>query len=767
MRSSRFINVDSNILLEYIYNDDYLVSEPYNILTNSKTGIRSFTSFDDSETNNDIYNTIYKIDPVSERYSSIKLDPLVPNKIDSSLGFIQSRNFPSSIPIRYDTIKIHVPVNWTFDDYKGFHVRIYTFDYSGSNQVDLSNYYFDITDVEQHYKMEYSSPILIINEKQWGKFLKISIPSVTKVSDQRKNDITKPNSINFNLTDGVGLSKNSPIFIDFRYLESSYVSSGTKFYNLSPRTTMSFPQTPDFENLGVYIGESTQGDFFVVYGTYNGSLGELNQFLNESYYIGNRYYLEYVIDLYEKNVKVGSQTYVVNEEFNKPIEYRPILKFSTTTALVEVTLSLVDSVSGVRVSRKSSVGIIQEKVSKYSKSLSRIDIKKAKKKEVYNIKNIIESNVSNDAFGSKPILVLEKLPFTLFSSNFLLFTGSDNIFFEKKAWLGLNRTVVPIYPFDNILKFSILEKEGSSYYPYDLTTVRNLRFTIKSDLKEMNFDVYRDSDENDPELGHVVFRIPMSKYQEIKKANSDGVTAFYINAIDSSENRIIIYNGFFTPYDSSSNFRKINDAFRDSQIKTQPTESEDSKSNLDSKVKEVSEIQESDRKPVGIDSKSTLLYTPKPSDNSIKLNQQSDRTKPITPGSILTWILKKKSLSTLRDDKSNWIPESSAVVSQDLYFKSDGTTTDVKPTKETLDQYRIFKSKDGDSVKKEVFGTMPGINIDNWRKSEWPHFENIIYNATKTDQVESFKSRVSGGGFGVYETINDSGRVYYAEEIVE
>ena len=775
MKSSRFINIDSNILLEYIYDDDNLISEPYNVLINSKTGIKSFTSNDDSDTNNDLYNTIYKIDPISNRYSSLKLDPLTPNKIDDILGFIQARNFPSSIPIRYDTIKVHIPINWTFGDYKGFHIRVFTFDFNGNSQIDLSNYYFDITDIDQNYKLEYSSPILVINEKQWGKFLKIDLPSLTKVSDQRKNNVTKANSINFNLSDGIGLSKNAPIFIDFHYLESSYLSSGTKFYNLSPRVTMSFPQTPEFENLGVVIEESTQGDFFVIYGVYNGSLGELNQFLNESYYIGNRYYLEYIIDLYEKNVKVGSQTYIVNEEFNKPIEYRPIVKFSTTTAVIDVTLNLIDSVSGTKTTRKSSWGIIQEDVSKYSKSLSRIDIKKAKKKEVYNIKNIIQSNVSNDAFGTKPILVLEKLPFNLFSSEFKVSTKSDNILFENKAWLGLNKTVIPIFPFDNILKFSIIEKSGSTHYPYDLTTIRNLKLTIKSDEKELNFDVYRDSDENDPELGSVVFRIQSSKYQEIKKANLDGINSFYINGIDQSENRIIIYSGFFIPYDSPRNYRKIDSEFKDSQIiKEQPIPEKETNSK-DLKIKEIKELKEIDKKPIGVISKIPLLYKPKPLEVDLSPRTEKVNSNPIetveTPimlpilQPMITWVLKKKTLATLRGNKLAWVPESSAIVVFDMYLKLDGTTTNTKPIRETIDQYRTLRSKDGQSVKFESFATMPGISLKNWRKSDWPHFENIIYSMTKPDQLNSFNERIAGGDYGVYETINDSGRVYYAEEI--
>ena len=133
------------------------------------------------------------------------------------MSFLQMRNFATSIPIRYDIIKVHIPVNWTFGDYKGFYLRVYTYNFDNTKVVELSNYFFNITDIEQNYKLEYSSPILVINGKQWGKYIKVQIPATTKVSDQRVLNVTRENSINYNLTDGLGLSKNSPVFIIIKF----------------------------------------------------------------------------------------------------------------------------------------------------------------------------------------------------------------------------------------------------------------------------------------------------------------------------------------------------------------------------------------------------------------------------------------------------------------------------------------------------------------------------------------------------------------------
>ncbi len=670
MKQSRFINVDKNILIEYIYDDDNLVSEPYNILYNTKTGIPSFTSYYDTEFNNDLSSTAYNIDPINDRWGPIVLDSSVPDKISDNVGALQVRNFPSSVPIRYDAIKVHIPIDWTFGDYKGFYIRVYTYDFNNDKEVEFSNYYFDISSVDQSYQMGFSSPILMINEKQWGKYLRIDFPSPTKVSDQRVNGSTKDNTINYNFNGGVGVSKNAPVFIDFHYIERIDTINDRRFFILTPRVTTSVPQTPDFENIGIIIEPSTQGDYFIIYGIYNNSLAELNIFLNESYFLGNRYYIEYTIDLFEKNIKTKSQTYVITENFNQPIEYRPIIKFSTTTAVIDVTMKLIDNTNGAQITRKSSWGINPETVSKYSRNLSKINLRKASKTEVYNIKDILQPTVSNNPFGTKPILILEKLPFNVYSNDYYVYTGPDNVVFEKNNWIGLNKIQIPVYPFDNILKFSILEKGGFlGYQVYDLNKVTDLKLCIKADEKNIEFDVYRDSDENEFELGKIVFKIPKVKYNELKKLNLAGYSVFYITGIDESENRLIIYSGIFLPYDADQNVRKLESDFSISQIPPQPNP-EVEESFDERKIRQISEIPKEKIKQKGVGGKTSLLIDPKnrqkfidkiipttifkkyeDSPVDIPSDWPSQYVEPqIAVNSGKIWVLKRKSVALLRGE---------------------------------------------------------------------------------------------------------------------
>jgi len=490
MRSSKFITIDENILLEYIYDDDNLIGEPYNILTNTITALRCFVSADElnnsrrgyKKTNNTLYNQIYRIDAVQGRYGKVPLVSTQANTVNvEKTSFLQIQNYPTSIPIRYDKVKVHLPVDYTFGDNKGFALRIYTYDFNDQYQYELSNYYFDMTDVEQNYKLEFSSPLLYQNEKSWGKYLEIQIPSVTKISDQRVQNVTRENTINYNLTNGTGISKNAPVFIDFQFISSIDTVRGDKFFNLFDKKTVVVPQTPDFENLGVVIDESPQGDFFLIYGTYNGTIAEFENWIDESYYYGNKYFVEFTIETYEKNVKTKTNTFVLLDDFGEEIEFRPILKFTTTTAVIDVTMKVIDFTDGTTITRKASYGLLQGggqrmgaepnerlgtgnnsggagDIAKYAKKLSKINLRSAKKPQVISPKPIMLPTTGNDPFGTKPILELVKNPFSLFSTSFYASDGNANLNFDGLDFISNNNSLVYIFPFDNLITFSLLKR---------------------------------------------------------------------------------------------------------------------------------------------------------------------------------------------------------------------------------------------------------------------------------------------------------------------
>ena len=412
---SKFVKVDKNILLEYIYDDDNNIGESYEVLVNSKDRKQSYLATSTSGTNNTQNNSLFVLDKVSNKYG----------KIDTSqYSFLQLRSYSSSTPIRHDKLVVHLPINWTFGEYLGFYVKIFAYDVLNQTSYDLSNFYFDMTDASQGYIMNFTSPPLLFAEKLWGKNITIEFPSVSAIASQRVNNRPKESSLNANLTNGSGFSLNTPVFIDFHFINNIQTINAVTSYLLNPKVSVSVPQAPEFENLGLKIEHSSNGDFFEIYGTYNGTISGFKQFIDDSFNAGSRYYVQYSITTFEQNVRGKTITAEVIDNFNETIEFRPIIKASTTTAIIDVEMRLVDAVSESTITRRASYGMLQDEVSRYSLNLIKINLKNANKPKVYNTKlnRPVETkgiedrirNIQNKNKGLQP--VQDKLPDTGISS---------------------------------------------------------------------------------------------------------------------------------------------------------------------------------------------------------------------------------------------------------------------------------------------------------------------------------------------------------------
>jgi len=570
MKVSVYKRINNNILLEYIYDNFNLLSESYSILINSdENNRRSFISASNSLISK---NQELGLDQRSTILSNknVESNQLVKtNGIDLQYARLDTRqftsvakkDFASSIPIRYDSLRVHVPVNYVFDGHIGFHIRIYTLDFDNSNEVDMSNYFFNMTDINQINNIEYNATPLNYAETNWGKYVELQFPSPNKVSDQRKNGSPTINSINHNLTNGVGLSKNAPIMLDFHFINSLNVYDDATFFILEPEVSTSFPHSPDFEKFGVVVEPSTQGDFFLIYPIFNGSIGEFNQWIEESIVDGNRYYLKYVIDIYEKNIKTSSQTIIITEDFIEEIEFRPIFKYSTTTAIIDVSCSLIDSVDETIVERKASYGMLHDEVSKYSRFLTKINLKKANKEQVHKIKTLNVPNTSGYMNVNTELSII-KSSFIVYSRTYYITQEKGSIKQNGVTWMANRKSKVDIFPFDNAIVFKTIAPDTiNKYKPFNYTDYSDIKMNIMSDEKKLAFDIYNDSDVNNKENGVIVFKLKEGQYKSIRKIHQSGFDLFYITGI-KDDIEIIIYTGFINPWSSEKNKNYLNQLFQ-------------------------------------------------------------------------------------------------------------------------------------------------------------------------------------------------------------
>ena len=573
---SKYVKLDKNILLEYIYNDSNLISEPYNILVDSRNKGQSYIAGSSSITGNVMGNQLFKIDGVSGKY----------NKVNTSYySFLQLKEYSSGLPLRHDTIKLHIPINWTFGEYLGFYIKIYSFDISNQKTYDISNFYFDMTDVSQQYLLNFTSPPLLFQEKLWGKNITIQIPALSDIASQKNGNLPKENSINANLTNGGGMNSTSPVFIDFHFIDNIQTINGVTSYLLSSKVTTTVPQAPEFERLGLVVAHSINGDFFEVYGVYNDTIAGFSQFIDESYNIGHRYYVQYNITMYEQNIRGKTTTVTVHDNFNETIEYRPIIKYSTTTAIVDVEMRLIDAVDDSYIIRRASYGMLQDEVSRYSLQLMKINLINANKPKIYNIKSNIDPSLvglsnsmgsikakvkttslarsgtvntgNGNGNGSNVIIETVKVPFPVLIDRFNIIGKSENAIFNKTTFFGMGKIQILLYPFDNVISFVLANGSSTSPNYLDMTGYGEIRLVFKNDSNLVEFPLYLESGAINLSIGQISFKVTEGKFKDIKKIYDSNINIFYISST-SQASTSVVYTGLFKIYDNSTNVAQLN-----------------------------------------------------------------------------------------------------------------------------------------------------------------------------------------------------------------
>lgn len=543
MAISKRVKLDPNVLLEWVYDDYNVKTDNYTVITNVAEGSRSYVS---ALPLNSIDNNLFTIDSVLKRYSKIDL---------AKFNFLQKQDYAGA-PIPHDNIKVFFPVNFNFTGYQGFNMKVYTLDYANKNIYTICNYYYDKANDANIGTLGLVTPFNF-NEKVWGKCIQLSIPSIYNIAKARTLSPTQntpiPNTINSNLTNGVGLSQTAPIFIDFSFIVSRDEVLGSIYYTLGSTYAASLPQQPEYQSLGVEIVESTQGDYFEIYGIYQGTNENLDNFVADLEAKGKKIEIEYTVTLYEEGIQSGyPQTFVVSENFSQKLLYRPIIRFSNTTAAIDITMRIKDLVNNSEIERFASIGLTKN-IFKYGKTLSRINIDSSiTKPKIYKAapENI---TYTGSASVTEVKTDLVKVPYPLLHDKYKILVNSTNSINSEYKSNGLLNIIIT--PFDTIIKFVIaksLSDASATTIPYDLSEFSanaSLKLVFKSAGKSLEKEYFAQTNDNNFKNGIIVYKITESDLTVLKDIYNKGSKNFYLT-LSSSGGNTLLYSGKYEFYDN-------------------------------------------------------------------------------------------------------------------------------------------------------------------------------------------------------------------------
>lgn len=545
MQTSKFVNLDPNVLLEWIYDDENFIIEDYNIVVNTLQNNRAFTNTETtntlaSVTNNHVSTTLFELDAANKKWAPIDT---------TQYPFLQIVNYPGNIPSRYDIVRLHFPINYNFADKLGCLLNINVLDRTGKIYLNLSNFYFDKTDTLR--TVEYTAPPFLYNEALWGKFLEIQVPAPVALSnDVRQSSINNApvptlGGINSNLAgpEGLGVGPTSPIFIDFSFLLKKNVTNTQVNYLIQDPFSVTIPQVPEFQTLGVTIQASTDGDWFEIFGVYENTITGFATFIEQQALNNNPQYAIYTVTVFEKNLQTDQIQYVVQDNFDTAIRYRPIITYSSTTAVIDVELKLINTNTGNFVTRRSSYVMVQDQVSKYGRILTKINLSNAFKPKIYQS---APDNLSITTIQQKSQTTTVNVPFPVMFDRFNVVAKNISEQINDETFYGTGQLQILLYPTDNILKFTIAKNiTNSGYVPFQIPTGTRITLTFMSDNLTVDCDLYTDSGQVDYNQGVLVFRVLETQSQSIRTIFKNGFDQFYIIMKTDNSINTVLYSGRF------------------------------------------------------------------------------------------------------------------------------------------------------------------------------------------------------------------------------
>jgi len=509
MRTSKFINLNKDVLLEWIYDDDNLLIENYKVVVNTLDDQYNFVNTEETNTLSSVTNNIQSNNLILINDETSKW-----GYMDETIyPFLQVSTYLYNVPQRYDIVRIYFPVNYSFEDYIGFLLNLYVLDITGKRKIYLSNFFFDQTDTSK--SLDLAAPPFLHNDVLWGKYKEIQIPATSVLSKQVSQTnsgeftlIPTPGSINANLAGPTlsGISATSPIFIDFSFLlKKDYLFNQITFLVGSTYST-SISQTPEFEDLSVEVISSNKGDFFEIVGTYNNNSSDFETFIEQQRSLGNYFYVTYKVNIIEQNVITNTVQYFTENNFDHAIWFRPVITFSTTTAAIDVIMTLVNASDSNVIERRATYTMLQDEVSKYSRILTKINVENAFDVSVYNAKS---DKLEIKSFG-EPKTIVEKIdvPYPVLYDNFKVITRNRSEDIQDETYYGIGQLQILLYPFDNVVKFNIAKQsQDGNVIPYALPNNGRITLTFKTAEDEIDIDLYTDSGEINFENGDIIFKI--------------------------------------------------------------------------------------------------------------------------------------------------------------------------------------------------------------------------------------------------------------------
>jgi hypothetical protein len=618
--TSKYIQIDPQILLEYIYTDQLApeviqTSTTGNrilILDNQYTGSNFLFNEDNPaiNTGNTRFKSAIPVNSDKSRYSYLT-NKNVLNYLDfdenlDSVNDLLSQltsniNNPVKL-IQYDTIRLHFISGFSFEDKgDGFIFEALIRD----RNLNLHNILSIVYRQSDSYEINNPSPF-ISNEKLYTKYIEVKVPALNYLVNDYVANKTNPDAISNLITNGFGLNVQNTLNLSLKFIKNTEVINGQTYFNLREGREVSVNKLDEYSGLSATIEESLSGDFFELYGEFNGSIYE--NFIIE---LNNRPNTDLIVvhdiivleQVGTNFTKTSEQSFIQTDDFSAPYRFRPIILNShvATSYRINYTLRILNKIDNSQIIRQSQYSSFD--VKKYGRRIRKLNLGTVptvtnvfnkvfpdtdnillnnSSKFIFNSSNTnsnTNSNISNSDFKqtefvmgfnesiniSSSISTVKTEPSIIEEGDIVPSGQGENITVGDAALnisdisgsgkiYGQSEGYINITPFDNFIKFVLYNNSESnnraSNTPelLDLTKMGSFYITFidKDNGDEIRIENYTNIKGLSPANGELVFKISKEQSRKILKFNTN---SFFISSLlkinDNKSDETMVYTGIW------------------------------------------------------------------------------------------------------------------------------------------------------------------------------------------------------------------------------
>lgn len=522
----------------------------------------------DEETGNDIRTGAGQ----PGRYQAVLLDDIQGSEyalLDSTNNFIDNNldwtgststtidqadatDIPSNT-VTYDTVRLHLRAGYSFAarGYEGFLFQVAANRLSGVKNYLTSIVYLN----SSSFEIQNPKPF-IIGETMYSKFIEVKVPSLANMD---------PDFISWFFGSGQdALDPNSNYELIYKSIESLDNSTGFDIISTTEEVAFTLPKEDQNQDLAAVVEEANDGDYFLLYGTKDGSISEFDKYIqNRQSTSGDDITVFHDIVVYEQITTYFDKTYEMSitqvENFDEPIPFRPVITNSSnaTAYNIDYTLRIYNESNNTQIVKKASY--TSYNVGKYGKKLQTVNLPGSNSiMKVYNtLPNVLENRMIIENLATLPENQTRFVP--TFIERMNIVTGTTNVTIagnevvdsSEIKYKSDGESKLVLSPFDNYVKFKIAKLDGNDLISISLENVDAVVLNLGS------IEIENSLNYADVELaeGEIMFKIEEKNATAAAK-NSGGT---YMLSIKNGQDKTLIHHG---TYEILGSTKKVEQARR-------------------------------------------------------------------------------------------------------------------------------------------------------------------------------------------------------------